>query len=270
MWATVTFIRTSQTNPRTEPQRSQQSKFSEFARNWTRESIKICRKRKAQKCEHGVTFMPTRQTNALTKPQLSQRRQFSEFARNGTRELIIICSKIMARKCEQAWHSCQQDKSIHVLSDSRINEVSSPSSTGIEPVSWFCPVQIEWQGNVSKGDIHAPTRQTNPRTEPQRIQRRQFSEFTRNCTREFSRPCSSRMGRKGEQQALNSYEQDKPLHVQSHSAVNEVSSPSSLGIEPVSGLDPVQIEWQGNVSKGGIHTNKTNQSTYGATAQSTR
>jgi hypothetical protein len=56
-----------------------------------------------------------------------------------------------------------------------------------------------------------------------------------------------------------SWEPDKPIHVRSASRVNEVSSPSSLGIEPVSSFKADQTEWQGNVSKRDIHTNKTNQ-----------
>jgi hypothetical protein len=148
-----------------------------------------------------VTFMSTRQTNPRTKIQLSQQRQFSEFARNWTRELTEPCSNRMARKCEQAWHSCQQDKPIHVRSTSLVKDVSSPSSLGMEPVSWLYPVQkIEWQGNVSK-------------------------------------------------QAWHSYEQNKPIHVPRYSRLNDVSSPSSLGIEPTSWLDPVQkIGWQVNRS----------------------
>jgi hypothetical protein len=47
-------------------------------------------------------------------------------------------------------------------------------------VSLFSSVQIEWQGNVSKRDIHANKRQTDARTEAQFIQQRQFSEFAWN------------------------------------------------------------------------------------------
>jgi hypothetical protein len=67
-----------------------------------------------------------------------------------------------------------------------------------------------------------------------------------------------------------SYEQDKPIHVPSHSTVNNVSAPSSLGIELVSWLYSDETEWQGNVSKRDIHGDKTNQSTYRATAWSTK
>jgi hypothetical protein len=50
----------------------------------------------------------------------------------------------------------------------------------------------------------------------------------------------------------------------------DVSSPSSLGMEPVSWLKTAQIEWkQGNVSKRDIHANKTHQSTYQDPVQST-
>jgi hypothetical protein len=102
-----------------------------------------------------VTIMRTRQTNARTEPKRSQRRQCSEFARNRPSELIRICSNTMARKCEQAWHSCEQDKPFHVLSDRIINPVSAPSSLGIDPVSWLVPNGTELQGNVSKRDIYA-------------------------------------------------------------------------------------------------------------------
>ena len=102
-----------------------------------------------------VTFMPTRQTNPRTEPQFIQRRQCSEFAGNGTREFIRNCSNRMERKCEQARHSLEKDKSIHVQRYNVVNDVSAPSLLGMEPVSWFQPVQIEWwQANVSKHDIH--------------------------------------------------------------------------------------------------------------------
>jgi hypothetical protein len=41
----------------------------------------------------------------------------------------------MVSKCEEAWHSGQQVKPIHVLSDNSVKDVSSPSSLGMEPVS---------------------------------------------------------------------------------------------------------------------------------------
>ncbi len=44
MWASMTFIRTRQTNPHTEPQISQRSTFFEFPRNGTHELIIICSK----------------------------------------------------------------------------------------------------------------------------------------------------------------------------------------------------------------------------------
>jgi hypothetical protein len=104
----------------------------------------------------GVTFMPTRQTHPRTDIQESQRSKFSEFARNGPCELIRPCSNRTASKCEQAWHSYEQDKRMHVQSHSPVNDVSSPSSLGMEPLSWLDPVQkIEWQGNVSKREMHA-------------------------------------------------------------------------------------------------------------------
>jgi hypothetical protein len=84
-----------------------------------------------------VTLTRTRWTNARTEPQESQCGQFSEVARNGTRELIFIWRNRMARKCEQAWHSYEQDIPIHVPSLSIFNEGSSPSSLGMEPVSWL-------------------------------------------------------------------------------------------------------------------------------------
>jgi hypothetical protein len=59
----------------------------------------------------------------------------------------------MARKCEQDWHSYEQDKPIHVPSDSSVNDRISPSWLGIEPVSALLSAQIEWQANVSKRDI---------------------------------------------------------------------------------------------------------------------
>jgi hypothetical protein len=94
-----------------------------------------------------VTFMPTRHINPRTEKQIIQRCQCSEFARNGTGELIFNCSNKMVRKCEQAWHSCQQDTSIHVLRSSRVNDVRSRRPLGMEPVRSLDPVQIEWQGS---------------------------------------------------------------------------------------------------------------------------
>jgi hypothetical protein len=175
-----------------------------------------------------------RQTNPRTEPQQSQWHQFSEFARNRARELIKFCSNRMARKCELAWHSCQQDKYIHVPSHSKVNDVSAPSSLGMEPVSPLKPVQREWQ-DMWASVTFMPTRQTNPRTEPQQSQRRQFPEFARNWTRELIINCSNRMAGKCEL-AWHSCQQDTPIHVPRFSVVNDVSSPSSLGIEPVTWL----------------------------------
>jgi hypothetical protein len=101
-----------------------------------------------------MTVIRPRQTNPRTERQPSQQRQVSELARNWTRELIISWWKRMARKCEQACHSYKQGKPIHVQSTSWFNNVRSPSSIGIEPVSWLKPDQIEWKGNVSKRVIH--------------------------------------------------------------------------------------------------------------------
>jgi hypothetical protein len=71
------------------------------------------------------------------------------------------------------------------------------------------------------------------------------------------------------EQAWQSCQHDKPIHVQVYSPVNDVSFPISLGIEPSSWLESVQIEWQGNVSKRDIPANKTNQSTYQASLEPT-
>jgi hypothetical protein len=109
------------------------------------------------------------------------------------------------------------------------------------PVKSFWSVQIEWKGNVSKRDIHAnKTHQSTYRVN------------------EVSSRSSLGM------------EQDKPVHVKSNSQFKDVISPSSLGMEPVSScFSCVQIEWQENMSKFDIHANKTHQSTYRATGQST-
>jgi hypothetical protein len=101
-----------------------------------------------------VRFISTKWNNPRTEIQWSQRRKVTEFARNGTREFIRPCSKRMARKCEQAWHSYEKGKSIHVLRYIVFNIVSFPSSLGMGPVSLLSSVQIEWQENVSKRDIH--------------------------------------------------------------------------------------------------------------------
>jgi hypothetical protein len=215
-----------------------------------------------------VTLMPSRHTNPHTEFQAKQRSQFSEFARNRTRMLIINCSNRMARKCEQRWHSYEQDPPIHVRRWRKLNDVSSPSSLGMEPVSWLFSDRIEWQGNVSQRDIHANKR--NPSTY------RVAGESTTSVLRVRSEwnlwvdyhLIEYRMAMECEQ-AWHRCRQDKPIHVLSASEVNEVSSPSSLGMEPVSWLSPVQIEWQGNVSKCDIHANKTNESTYWDTYQST-
>ena len=50
----------------------------------------------------------------------------------------------------------EQDKPVHVQSNSQFKDVISPSSLGMEPVSsCFSCVQIEWQENMIKFDIHA-------------------------------------------------------------------------------------------------------------------
>jgi hypothetical protein len=147
------------------------------------------------------------------------------------------------------------NKSVNVLRNSQCNNVSLPSSFGIEPVSSLWPYGTEWQGNVSKRGmlrnyinkftyevpiestlsvLRVPselnpwddsqlteqngkkmwasvtfmrTRQTNPRTEKQWSQRRHFSEFARNGTRELILSWWKRMELKCEQ-AWHSYEQD--------------------------------------------------------------
>ncbi len=72
----------------------------------------------------------------------------------------------------------KQEKPIHVPSDRLVNDVSAPSSVGIEPVSRLYADQTEWQQNVSRRQVHAnKTRETNARTEVQSSQRRQCSEF---------------------------------------------------------------------------------------------
>jgi hypothetical protein len=232
-----------------------------------------------------VSFIRIRQTNPRTERQESQQRQFFEFDRNWTRELIIIWSNRMARACEQACHSYEQDKPIHVLRYSWVNNVSSPSWLGIEPVSWLSSDGREWQGHVSKRDIHMNktnhqstywetansttsvfrvrselsrpwvhynlmeqngkemwasgtclrTIWTNPRTKRQLFQPCQCSELARNWTRKLILIWSNRMARTCEQ-ACHSCIQDKPIHVPRYSWVNNVSSPSSFGIEPVSWL----------------------------------
>jgi hypothetical protein len=133
MWANVTFIWRRQTNPRKEIQLSQRRQFNEFAWNWTRELIKL----NGKEMWASMTFIRTSQTNPRAEPQRSQQGKFSEFARNWTRELIKICSNRMARKCEHGWHSCQQDKPMYIRNHSSVNNVPSPSSLGIEPVSWL-------------------------------------------------------------------------------------------------------------------------------------
>jgi hypothetical protein len=134
------------------------------------------------------------------------------------------------------WHSYEQDKPMHVPSDSIVNDVRSPSSLGIAPVSILSAAQIEWQGKMSKASVtFIPTRQTNPRTEFQYTQRRQFSEFARNGTRELTIIWWNRMTRKCEQ-AWHSYEQGKPIHVQRSRYANDASSPNSVGMEPMSWL----------------------------------
>jgi hypothetical protein len=170
----------------------------------------------------------------------------------------------------------KQDKTIHVQSHRLANDLSSPSSSGKVPVSRLEPGdRTEWQGEMwaRKRDIHAnKTRQT--RTDGQPNQQGKCSEFARNCTRELISTCSNnRMARKWCEQAWrHSCQQEKPIHVRTYSSVNSVSSPSSLGMEPVSRLPTVRTEWQGNVSKrDNIHTNKTrqtNQSTYGDSGKS--
>jgi hypothetical protein len=60
----------------------------------------------------------------------------------------------MATKGEQARHPYEQDKPIHVPSDSKVNIVSAPSSLGMDSVRLLLTVQMEWQGNVRTRDIH--------------------------------------------------------------------------------------------------------------------
>jgi hypothetical protein len=94
---------------------------------------------------------------------------------------------------------CQQGTPIDVQRSSKVKEVRSPSSVGMEPVSSFKSVQKEWQGNVSQWDSHnMPIRHTNPRTESQSSQGGKISEFRWNGTREFIQICSKRMARKCE------------------------------------------------------------------------
>jgi hypothetical protein len=111
-----------------------------------------------------VTDLRTRWTNPRTEPQSSQRRKFFEFARNWTRELIITWWNRLARKCEPAWHSYEQDSPIHVPRYIQVNDVSSLSSLGMEPVSWLSPDGTEWQGKVSGSMRDRPTNKINRAT----------------------------------------------------------------------------------------------------------
>jgi hypothetical protein len=181
----------------------------------------------------GVPFIRTRQINPRTEPQLSQRRQCSEFARNGSRQLIIICTNRMARKCEQAWHDYKQDTPIHVPRSSRVNDASRPSSLRMELESWLFPVQIGKKMWASVPFIR--TRQTNARTEIQCIQWSRLSEFARNCPVELIRIWWN-SGKEMWASVTLMPRKDKPIHVQRYSSVNDVSAPSTLGIDPVSWL----------------------------------
>ena len=137
---------------------------------------------------------------------------------------------------------------VHTISDKQSdskldhkNESSQKIGSRL-PFKSLASVQIEWwQGNVSKCDIHAnKTHQSTYRVN------------------EVSSRSSLGM------------EQDKPVNVKSNSQFKDVISPSSLGMEPVSScFSCVQIEWQENMSKFDIRANKTHQSTYRATGQST-
>ncbi len=116
------------------------------------------------------------------------------------------------------------------------------------------------------------TRQKNPRTKIQASRQLQISKFAWNWTRESITTWLNRMVASKCEHAWQSSKQEKPIHIPSHSWANDQSSPSSpslVGIEPVSWLEFVQTEWQRNVSKRDICANKTNQSTYGATDQPT-
>jgi hypothetical protein len=157
MWASVTFIRTRKMNPRTEIHLNQQRQFTEFAWNGTRELIIPCSIRMSKEMWASGPFIRTRLMNPRTEIQLNQQRQITEFAWNGTRELIIPCTNRMARKCEQALYSYKNDNPIHAPRSRLFNEVSAPSSLGMEPERWLgpFPVQIEWPENVSKRNIYA-------------------------------------------------------------------------------------------------------------------
>jgi hypothetical protein len=200
-----------------------------------------------------VTFMPTRQNNPRTEVQYSQRRQCSDFARNCPVELISICSNRMARKCEQASHSCEKEKPMHVRRYSIGNDVSAPSSLGMDPVSWFTSDQIEWQANVSKRDIHANKK--NKSTYGGKVST--TSSFLR--VRSEWNPWVDYilMEQNGKEMwaGLTFIPTRKTIHVRKYSWGNDVSAPSSLGIVPVSLFSSVQIEWQWNVSKRDIHAN---------------
>jgi hypothetical protein len=98
-----------------------------------------------------------------------------------------------------------------------------------------CQIIFNWTSKLARKYEHAwhsIIRQTIPRTEIQSSQRWKFSEFTRNGTREISISCSNIMARNGEQ-TWDSCQQDKPIHVQSQINFSKVSSPISLGMEPV-------------------------------------
>jgi hypothetical protein len=135
---------------------------------------------------------------------------------------------------------------MHVRSARTVNNVSSPSSLGMEPVRRLRSVRTEWQGNVSKRGIH--TNKTHQSTYWDTLQSTTSVVWVRSeWNPRVDYNLMNRMARKCEQ-AWYSCQQDKPIHVRSPREVNDVNFPSSLGMEPVmSGLPADRIEWQANV-----------------------
>jgi len=130
-----------------------------------------------------VRVMPTRQADPRTERPEIQQSQFTEFGLNGTHQLTISWKNRMARKCEPAWQSMQQEKSNQTRNVPRIsgvNDFSSPSSLGMEPVSLLSADQRERQVKEMWASVTVmPTREDEPIHVPRR---RSFNDFLSPCS----------------------------------------------------------------------------------------
>jgi hypothetical protein len=207
----VTFIQTRQTNPCTERQLSQQSEFFEF--DWTHElNILGWNRRQGNVSKGGI---PMNKTSPMHIPISSKVNKVSSLSLLGIEPMTWLDpeqTEWQGNASKHDIHANKTDQSLYRAPAQSTKQVLQLCLELLNP--WVDYNLMEQNGKEMWASMtFIRKRQTDPRTEQQRSQRRQFSKFARNWTRELIIICSNRMARMCEQ-AYNPRDQDKPIHVQ--------------------------------------------------------